>query len=75
MYTSLVWRLTRSDDLRSCGIQTFANSYKKLMKDFAGSYEKIIRHIVDHPDEACVVHCTGMGSSVYMRNYFADVNP
>jgi len=39
-------------------VNTFINSYKRIMKDFAPCYEKILRYIIRFPDRGCLVHCT-----------------
>ncbi|KAK7436534.1 hypothetical protein VKT23_000384 [Stygiomarasmius scandens] len=39
-------------------LETFLDLYHEMLELGAGSYEKILRHLIEHPDELCLVHCT-----------------
>ncbi len=40
-------------------LQTFVTLYDEILTIASSSFDTIFRHIVDKPDEPCLVHCTG----------------
>lgn len=42
--------------------------YDEILTIGAPSYERIFRHIIDKPEEPCLVHCTG--ECVQVVKYF-----
>ncbi|KAF5365983.1 hypothetical protein D9758_006674 [Tetrapyrgos nigripes] len=39
-------------------LETFLELYQEMLECGAGAYETIFRHLIERPDELCLVHCT-----------------
>jgi len=48
----------RYKDYASNGTGGFTNAYADILGNAAPSYRRILLHIRDKPEEACVIHCT-----------------
>ena len=47
--------------------QAFLSLYMEIIEKGSDSIHKILAHIRDHPDEPCLVHCTGSSASQIPR--------
>ena len=43
-------------------LQAFLTLYMEIMEKGTDSVHKILTHIRDHPDEPCLIHCTGLNT-------------
>ncbi len=48
----------RYKDYASSGTEGFRRAYTDILENAPPSYRRVLTHIRDHPDEACVIHCT-----------------
>lgn len=48
----------RYKDYASSGTEGFTKAYAEILKNAPPSYRRVLMHIRDKPEEACVIHCT-----------------
>lgn len=49
--------------------------YEVILEQGAPAFETVLRHVKDHPDEPCVVHCTGGFASLSYSMLFLNISP
>ena len=49
-------------DVDTGRLQAFLTLYMEIMEKGTDSVHKILTHIRDHPDEPCLIHCTGLNT-------------
>ena len=53
-------------DLNTGYWQAFLNLYMEIVEKGTDPVQKVLVHIRDHPDEPCLIHCTGMKLSGFI---------
>ena len=48
----------RYKDYASTGTEGFTRAYADILENAPPSYRRVLTHIRDYPEEACVIHCT-----------------
>ena len=53
--------------------QAFLTLYMEIVEKGTDPVHKVMTHARDHPDEPCLIHCTGMNSlSIYYQDQASD---